>query len=131
MPLNRTILVVDDDRDLTDALAAGLEASGYAVVTANSADRALATLQGDEKIDLLLTDLALPGKDGIEFLHEVRNNRKLRDLPVVVLSGFADVRLRELIQLAPYQIVKKPLELKGLVSIIANALWRPDWQSHP
>src|SRR5688572_7895848 len=122
MSLRSTILLVDDDHDLTDVLAAGLEASGFHVLTADTADTALATLQGEGKIDLLLTDLALPGKDGIEFLNEVRHNFKLSNLPVVVLSGFSEVRLRELMRLCPYQIVKKPIPLKDLIPILENAL---------
>ncbi|MEN6632084.1 MAG: response regulator, partial [Candidatus Polarisedimenticolia bacterium] len=61
------VLVVDDERGIREMLAAALEADGHRVLAAASGEAALETLAA-EPVDLLLTDLAMPGIDGVELL---------------------------------------------------------------
>lgn len=85
-----TVLVCEDEADLLDDLAAVLAEAGYSVVGETSADAALIRL-GSLRPDVILSDIALPGTDGMTFLRRVRQTRPdLNDVPFIVLTGFAD-----------------------------------------
>ncbi|AEB07610.1 two component transcriptional regulator, winged helix family [Coriobacterium glomerans PW2] len=82
------LLVVEDERDLADAIAEGLRLDGYAVETC--ADGQMASeLLAVESYDLVILDLNLPGKDGIEILRELRESA--RDIKVLILSARSSV----------------------------------------
>src|SRR5512144_186889 len=82
-----SILVVDDEPNIRRALRMVLEPEGYAIVEAESAERALEVL-GAEPVDLGIFDIRLPGMDGLALLSKARE--LWRDLPVLVVSGNAD-----------------------------------------
>lgn len=85
-----TILVCEDDAELLGDLQAVLAEAGYGVVTETSADAAMIRL-GHVRPDMILSDIALPGTDGMSFLRRVRQTRPdLNDVPFIVLTGFAD-----------------------------------------
>lgn len=77
-----TVLVVDDDHQIREALRRGLQARGYDVLTAGNGETALDVLAGTS-IDVVVLDLGLPGIDGHEV---IRRLRSFSDVPVVVLS---------------------------------------------
>ena len=92
----RTVLVVDDENDILILLKLILETHGYRALLAHGAVDALQLLgQDDLKIDLLLTDVVMPGMEGTDL---ARICRKLRPgLPILFMSGFVDtdaVRLK-------------------------------------
>ncbi|NWJ45374.1 MAG: response regulator transcription factor [Chloroflexi bacterium] len=77
------ILVVDDDNEIIDMLARGLRFEGYDVRTALDGDTAL-TIFRESAPDLVLLDVMMPGKNGLEVCREMR---KIRDTPVVMLTA--------------------------------------------
>ena len=80
-----TILVVDDDREVLSVTVELLQELGYDVIAADNGYRAIDLLRGDEEIDVLLSDICMPGLDG-ELLAEAA--QRLRpDLHIVVTSG--------------------------------------------
>lgn len=82
------ILVVEDEAGMRTLLATLLEAEGYQVETADSGESALRRLRAAE-CDLLLTDLRMPGIDGLELLRQARRLRP--DLAVIMVTGYATV----------------------------------------
>lgn len=78
------VLVVEDERKIAEALKLGLEAEGYQVVTAASGEEGFFCLNADY-FDLMLLDLMLPGRDGLEVLQTLR--AKGFTLPVLILTG--------------------------------------------
>ncbi|MDD2500800.1 MAG: response regulator transcription factor [Geobacter sp.] len=78
------VLVVEDERKIADALKRGLEAEGYEVVAVASGEEGFFCLNS-ESFDLMLLDLMLPGRDGLEILQTMRS--KGFTLPVLVLTG--------------------------------------------
>jgi two-component system CheB/CheR fusion protein len=80
------ILVVDDMRDMLDVFTSLLETSGATVFAATGALEALDILQ-HETVDLLISDISMPGIDGYELLRRVRANPCLADLPAIAVSG--------------------------------------------
>jgi CheY-like chemotaxis protein len=87
-PNCKTVLVVDDDRDIRDVLTDALEAEGYRVVTAADGQDALNWLRaGTERPCVILLDLMMPKMDGIQLRTELLNDPELARIPVVVLSA--------------------------------------------
>ncbi|POR51728.1 sigma-54-dependent transcriptional regulator [Bosea psychrotolerans] len=118
--MTHTILVVDDETRLADVLTAALEDFGYRAIAAESATDALAILDR-ERIDLVLTDLRLPGMDGRTLMREVR--RRWPDIPVVMITAFAAVRdAVELVKEGAFDYIAKPFEIDDVAATIGRAL---------
>jgi len=79
-----TILVVDDEALVRHTLEAGLRGNGYCVLQAGDGDEALGVL-ASVPIDLVLTDLAMPRREGLETILEIR--RRFPQVKVIALSG--------------------------------------------
>ena len=109
-----TILVVDDDPAILEYAGGVLEECGYAVLTALNAATALVMLRNNEPIDLLFTDLVMPGSDGIELAR--RAGEQVPGLKVLFTTGYsADP--------APgASLLKKPYRPQQLAGAIAAAL---------
>jgi len=84
-PLNRTVLVVDDEAECRDTLSAMLTANGFSVVTASGADEALRLIERGLDFHLLLVDYAMPGMNGLALANEIRMRRP--SVPVVFITG--------------------------------------------
>ena len=82
------ILVVDDDDSVRETLADLLEISGYCPLQAADAQKALTILRQEPVVDGLITDLTMPGADGIVLIRRARELR--HDLPAILLTGYAD-----------------------------------------
>jgi PAS domain S-box-containing protein len=82
-----TVLVVDDDPDQRDALAAAIEANGLGVATAANGREALDWLQREPRPAVMVLDLLMPEMDGFALLDAVRQNEKLRGLRSIVLTA--------------------------------------------
>jgi two-component system phosphate regulon response regulator PhoB len=90
-PMNQEIprvLVVDDNQDIRDLVVHFLSADGFHVFSASSGDEALAILKSNT-VNLVLLDVMMPGKSGLEVLAEIRGNsqRTIRDLPVMMITA--------------------------------------------
>lgn len=88
VPLSPRILVVDDDPLICQQLERLYTLSGYTVITALSAEEALPRLQAED-VDLVVTDLWLPGLSGMELTERIRETWS--DVPVIVITGHADI----------------------------------------
>jgi two-component system response regulator HydG len=118
----RSILIVDDDRELLRALEKTLRNAGYSVRTSENAEDALASLR-DSIPDLVVTDLMLPGMDGIELLRELRTAAPSSE--VLVITAHATVeRAVEAMRAGAYDFVEKPIERERLLLTVARALER-------
>ncbi|MSU70019.1 MAG: response regulator [Opitutaceae bacterium] len=118
-----SILVVDDDADLRDLLQSLLVAAGYCVTTAADG-REACRLLARETFALVLTDLLMPEKDGIEVVGEMR--RKYPSTPVIVMSGGGRLPQAEYLKLAKsfgaHAVLEKPFKSETLLKTIAGLL---------
>lgn len=83
------ILVVDDNPKAVEGIATVLEARGYQVLTASDGDEALEILSR-EVIDLMTLDLEMPHVSGDEVLETMKADARLKDIPVVIVTGIMD-----------------------------------------
>lgn len=81
-----TVLLVDDDEDVRQTSAEMLEELGYVVLQAESGSEALAIMDRNPHLDVLVTDVRMPGMTGLELSAEATARR--RDLRVILISGF-------------------------------------------
>ena len=85
------ILIVDDDPFVLDMLAIVLEDAGYAVVPASNGCEALEALDREGDMDLALTDMSMPGMDGLQLTREILSRNA--SLPVLLLTAHEDAQL--------------------------------------
>lgn len=83
-----TILVAEDDPFVRETVVPELEHSGYAVVETENGEAALAFLQAGHRVDLLFTDIRMPGVDGWDLADEARALRP--GLPVIYATGYSE-----------------------------------------
>jgi CheY-like chemotaxis protein len=117
-----TILVVDDDLDSRDLVTAVLYGAGASVLSAASAAEALAVLQR-EHIDVLLTDIAMPGEDGYALIRQVRQleSPKKAATPAGALTSFAGQVDQQRLLGAGFQThLPKPVESRVLIETVAS-----------
>ena len=113
------ILVVDDDEGIRTLVKKYLNENNYLVTTANSAEDAFEKIQ-IIKFDLIILDIMMPGKSGLEFIKE---NQKKLDTPVILLTakGEADERVEGL-EVGADDYLPKPFEPKELILRIQNII---------
>jgi DNA-binding NtrC family response regulator len=115
-----TILIVDDDAAMRDALSEVVRDSGHDVRTARSGEAALAVLD-DEPIDAMLLDLRMPGIDGLEVLRRIRG-RPQRP-PVTVLTAHATAaNTIEAMRLGAFDHLTKPISRADLIRVMLGML---------
>jgi CheY-like chemotaxis protein len=122
------VLVVDDEVDTRELFKAGLGQCGAEVVTAGSAQEALATLE-EMRPDLLISDIGMPGEDGYELIRQVRALPAGRGgrIPAIALTAYARMEDRLRALRAGYQMhISKPVELAELVTVMASLIGRSD-----
>ena len=116
------LLLVDDDRLILTTLAGGLRASGYRVSTAESVDDAQALLTSGVRPDLVVVDMHMPGRDGLELAQRLRD---LEHLPFLVLSAYSDpTTVERATQLGALSYMVKPLAISQIRPTIEAALRR-------
>jgi DNA-binding NtrC family response regulator len=108
------VLLVDDDSAIRDTLSELLEDVGFRLVQAADAAQALIALRQVETIDVLVTDLTMPGEDGIALIRRARAMR--HDLPAILLTGYAEqVTAITTIAGGNFHVLRKPVESGRLI----------------
>lgn len=117
------VLVVEDETALRRSIAHALRESGHEVIAAASAREALARLDGTRaRLDLLVTDVVMPGASGAELAREVR--LRVPDCPVVYVSGYSADRLDERALDERAELLAKPFTIEALVEAVERRLAR-------
>ncbi len=113
------ILVVDDDEGIRTLVKKYLNENNYLVTTANSAEDAFEKIQ-IIKFDLIILDIMMPGKSGLEFIKE---NQKKLDTPVILLTAKGEANERvEGLEIGADDYLPKPFEPKELILRIQNII---------
>lgn len=118
-----SILVIDDNPEFRDILRVHLEANGHRTFLAGDGDQGLALLER-ETVDIVLTDILMPQRDGLEVLREAK--RRWPGLPVIAISGGGWIGAHELLGMAERlgadTILQKPVRREDLLSAVDDAL---------
>ncbi len=117
-PTPTSILVADDQAEIRELLRSILEGEGYEVHTVGNGREAIALLK-ETPVGIVLTDLAMPERDGIEMISEIRKDYP--DIKIIAMSGtFAGVILESAKHLGANAILPKPLQIHDLLNTLRS-----------
>ena len=114
-----TILIVDDHDDIRESLAELLSEEGYAVALASNGREALQYLQANRPPCLILLDLMMPVMNGFEFRAAQREDPKLAEIPIAVVSGREDAP-QNAAEMQAVHCFPKPVNLDALLRAVAG-----------
>ena len=118
--MNKTILIVDDEKDFCTVLSDSLSQDRYRVFTALNGKMAL-QLAKKEQPDLMLLDIKMPGMDGIEVLRKIKKMKK--EIAVIMFTGYGTLETaRKAMKLGAYDYVTKPVDLFLVKSLVEEVL---------
>lgn len=116
------VLVVEDDEKLNKIVCGSLKSRGYAATGCLSAVAALEKM-GEEKFDIVVSDVMMPGKDGFEFAEEVRAADK--DIPVIFMTALGDLPSKQRgFRLGADDYITKPFDMDELLLRVGALLRR-------
>lgn len=117
------VLLVDDEPSHLLTLAANLELEEMQITTAENAEEAL-TAMSRQKFDLVLSDVRMPGMNGVELFREL--NRLYPEVPVILMTGFAfEALLDEALQAGAFAVLPKPFDIAQVLPLLRRAGLRP------
>jgi len=115
------VLVVDDEENIRKSLKMILEYEGYHFLEAGEGEEALRIFEETVGLDIILLDIKLPGKDGLEVLAEIKN--KPYSPEVIMISGYGAIKTAvEATKLGAFDFLEKPLHRERVLLSIRNAL---------
>jgi DNA-binding NtrC family response regulator len=113
-----TLLIVDDDSAVRDVFQDTFQPE-YEVIAAEGAHQAL-NIIGSSSVDLVITDVKMPGKSGVELLTEIK---KRTDMPVILITGYAEVDTAvEAMKEGAFDFIEKPFDFDDMQNQIERAL---------
>jgi len=115
-----TILLVEDEDMVRSVAERALTRQGYTVITASDGEQGLARLAQADKIDLLISDVVMPGMDGPAMVRAARISNPT--LPVLFMSGYAEEQLRQSIDIADVAFLPKPFSVTQLAEAARDVL---------
>lgn len=123
----KKILVIEDDDEMRELMRMTLEQNGYEVVTAadgvHGYDAALFL-----KPDLIITDIRMPGADGIHVVRRVRDTDSLAETPILVMTAFGTGSATFSLQLGANGFEPKPIDQRSLLTTVRRLLGERDSQ---
>ena len=125
-PSRQQLLLVDDEEDALLELAELLEGEGFCCFTATSVTLALSQLTQHPDIALVITDLRMPEESGIALIKRLREHTSRQHLPVIVISGHADMSdVSDLLRLQVLDLFRKPIFHVRLLDTLENLFPKP------
>ena len=117
------ILIIDDEPEICQEVAEGLSQEGYECLEAVSGEKGLELLEGDP-VELVITDIIMPGKSGNEIIHELR--RRWPDLSIIAMSGGGRTVNMDFLEIAKKQgadrVIEKPFDIDEITGLVRELL---------
>jgi two-component system chemotaxis sensor kinase CheA len=121
----RRVLLVDDSAFFRDMLTPVLQAAGFEVIAAANGEEALARLDGGQRVDLVVSDLEMPGLDGFHFAERLRADARNAGLPLIALSSHLAASIVERGRQAGFDQFIAKFDRRGLIAALSNL--SADW----
>lgn len=120
----RKVLVVDDDPDLAKLINHYLKPLDCQVKNVHTVQEALAVLEEDARYRLIVTDIVLPGKNGLTLISKLRKTPKWSKIPVLVISAEVPPKVLQGLphEFSRVQVMSKPLRMKPFQDIVQDAM---------
>lgn len=122
----KTVLVVDDEKDVVTYLSTALKSAGFNVVTARDGFEAIEQVKKNEP-DLISLDLVMPKRSGAKFYRELVKNKKWAKIPVLIVTGHArddlgKADLKNLVMSGPGIYLEKPVKPENYIASVKKLL---------
>ena len=111
------VLIIEDEAPIRDLVTDALEECGYSLEVAANVEEAERRIQ-EERPNLIILDLRLPGRSGWDFLRQRHDNARLSSIPVIVVSAAPEDRLLEAKELGADAFLSKPFDLDLLSAVV-------------
>ncbi|MGQ0526932.1 MAG: response regulator [Alphaproteobacteria bacterium] len=119
------ILIAEDDRSMCQFLKLALERAGHSVITAHDGLEAFSLLEKNPDTDLLLSDIVMPGMDGVELAQTA--SKKNPSLRIMFITGFSGVAMADgRSPLPSARLLSKPFHLNDLIEQVEKILATPE-----
>ena len=120
---SKTIIVVDDDPDLREALGHILNDEGATPIFAEDGEACWKILSSGAQVDAILSDMRMPNGGGQELLRRVRNSDS-RTIPLIIATGYSDISRAQLLREGAFAILSKPFQMEALIDTLSRAVSR-------
>jgi two-component system, OmpR family, alkaline phosphatase synthesis response regulator PhoP len=129
--MTKTVLVVDDEKDIRDLIAYNLSKEGFAVLTAQDGNEAIEKI-GQHKVAVVVLDIMMPGMDGFDVCKQIRAQESLAKIPVLFLTArSSEVDQIIGLELGADDYIQKPVSPRVLVARVKSILRRSDLSGVP
>ncbi len=120
-----SILIVEDNPVTVRVIDHILKKRGYDIIVVNSGEDALEQLQSNPQIELIMTDVMMPGMNGLELISEIRKKPEWKDTPIIVCTVMADVEtVRKAAEVGCRHFAVKPIKPAQLLEKISETIVR-------
>lgn len=117
------VLIAEDDALSQRFVAAIVDRLGHAAFVSPNGRHAWDALRAENRFDLVITDMMMPGMDGTTLIRSIRDEPKLKDLPIIIMSAFVGMSdITNLLNIGATWFVPKPLERDLLEDYISRSL---------
>ncbi|HXD93679.1 MAG TPA: response regulator [Bacteroidia bacterium] len=118
----KTILLIEDNREILENLTEYLELEGYKILTANNGDKGI-KLANELKPDLIICDVLMPEMNGLEVLQVLLKTGKTSDIPFIFSSSMSEkIDKASAIKLGADDYITKPFTLESLLIVVKNCI---------
>lgn len=123
LDLTPRVLLAEDDMELRELLTLVLKDAGYQVCQCSNGEQLLARLTEQQSFNLVISDIRMPGLDGLEVL--ARRSGKMLEIPFICMTAFGDERThRRARHLGAAAIIDKPFDLDEMMELVAHVCLR-------
>lgn len=120
--MNKKILIIDDEPAIVFFLSELLSNMGHIALKVNSGEEGLRLLDSEAPVNLIITDLKLPGVSGQEVIRKVRENHLYDDVPIIIITG-SPFREANFPGKDSYQaLVNKPFEIEDFLKLVTKLI---------
>ena len=123
--MKKTILVVEDEKDIGELIRFNLQKEGYEAISVEDANEALLILRNNAGVDLILLDLMLPGLQGEEFLRLLKSEKRFATIPVIIITAKSGEKtVVDNLNAGADDFLTKPFSIKILMAKVKAVLRR-------
>lgn len=113
--MKKTVLIVDDEKDLAKLLSEQLKIFGYETkIFTNSMEAQNFLENSDEKIDLIISDVRMPNMTGDNMYRNVKKHLQERTPPLIFMTGYSELSKEDAMEMGAKNLLRKPFSLKTL-----------------
>ena len=118
----KTVLIIEDNLDIRENTGEILELTGFRVLSSEDGRHGI-TLAGDEKPDVILCDIMMPGIDGYQVFKELKANQATSSIPFIYVTASGERNeIKQAMEMGAYGYIRKPFDVDELVRLISTCV---------